>query len=113
MNECLLTVIATPSLEEKLVDWLLEKGQAGFTTSECSGHGVNQEHLSAAEQVAGRQKRVAFWIQVPEPKARKIVAQLGSDFGAAGLHYWVSPVIAGGAINRHDHDHDSAAAASD
>ncbi len=98
MNECVLTVITTPELEERLVDWLLEAGREGFTTIPCRGHGLRPEHLSAAEQVAGRQHRVAFWLQLPESDAHSIVAQLSAEFGDAGLHYWITPVSAAGPI---------------
>lgn len=98
MNECLLTLIATPELEERLVDWLLETGHEGFSTVPCRGHGVHPERLSTAEQVAGRQRRVAFWLQLPENEAESIVARLGESFGKAGLHFWITPVLASGQI---------------
>jgi hypothetical protein len=94
----LLTLIATPKLEEKLVDWLLEAGHEGFTTAPCHGHGVRPEHLSTAEQVAGRQRRVAFWLQLPKNEAESIVERLGASFGSTGLHFWITPVIAAGPI---------------
>ena len=98
MNECLLTLIATPELEERLVDWLLEAGHDGFTSAPCHGHGVHPEHLSTAEQVAGRQKRVAFWLQLSENEAESIVERLGASMGNSGLHYWIVPAIAAGPI---------------
>ena len=102
MSDCLLTLIATPELEERLIDWLLESGHEGFTTSPCHGHGVHPARLSAAEQVAGRQRRVAFWIQEPEEQARAIVARLAESFGGAGLHYWLVPVSEAGRIGDPD-----------
>ena len=98
MNECLLTLIATPELEERLVDWLLETGHEGFSTVPCRGHGVHPERLSTAEQVAGRQRRVAFWLQLPGNEAESIVARLGESFGKTGLHFWITPVLASGQI---------------
>jgi hypothetical protein len=98
VNECLLTLIATPELEERLIDWLLETGHEGFTTVPCHGHGVHPEHLSTAEQVAGRQRRVTFWLQLPESEAESIVARLGESFGNVGLHFWITPVLASGPI---------------
>ena len=103
MNECLLTLIATPELEERLVDWLLEAGHDGFTTAPCHGHGVHPEHLSTAEQVAGRQKRVAFWLQLSENEAESIVERLGASMGSSGLHYWIVPAIAAGPIVKPGH----------
>ncbi len=98
MSARLLTLIATPENEERLVDWLLEAGQDGFTTMPCHGHGVRTEQLSAGEQVAGRQRRVAFWLQLPEADADALIRRLAADFGETGLHYWITPVMAAGRI---------------
>ena len=98
MNPCLLTLIATPELEERLIDWLLEAGHEGFTTANCQGHGVHPKRLSTAEQVVGRQRRVAFWLQLREDEAESIVARLAADFGSVGLHFWLTPAIAAGPI---------------
>ena len=98
MIEFLLTLITTPELEERLVDWLLEAGHEGFTTASCHGHGVHPDTLSTAEQVAGRQKRIAFWLQMPEKEAETIVSSLEESFGGTSLHYWITPVLAAGSI---------------
>lgn len=99
MSMHLLTLIATPENEERLVDWLLAAGQDGFTTLPCHGHGVRTEQLSAGEQVAGRQQRVAFWLQLPEAEARALIRRLARDFGETGLHYWLIPVVSGGPLS--------------
>lgn len=98
MTPCLLTLIATPALEERLVDWLLERGHDGFTTLPCQGHGTSHESLSAAEQVAGRKRQVAFWLQVPSATATALVNELATEFEDAQLHYWIVPVTSAGPI---------------
>jgi hypothetical protein len=98
LNECLLTLIATPELEERLVDWLLEANYAGFMTAPCHGHGVHPERLSTAEQVAGQQRRTGFWLQLSQEQAESIVQGLAEHFGGAGLHFWITPVLAAGPI---------------
>ena len=98
MSAQLLTLIATPELEERLVDWLLDAGHDGFTTLVCRGHGVQPQQLSTAEQVAGRQQRVAFWLQLSEPDARRVLGGLAREFGATGLHYWITPVLSAGPL---------------
>lgn len=98
MTECLLTLIGTPELEERLIDWLLEAGYEGFTTTPCHGHGVHPAHLSTAEQVAGRQKRTAFWLQLSQNDAESIVSSLEEEIGGARLYYWITPVLAAGSI---------------
>jgi hypothetical protein len=98
MSACLLTLIATPALEERLIDWLLERGQDGFTTLPCHGHGTGHDGLSAAEQVAGRKRQVAFWLQVSSDTATELVRELTAEFADAQLHYWIVPVAAGGPL---------------
>jgi hypothetical protein len=98
LNECLLTLIATPELEERLVDWLLEANYAGFMTAPCYGHGVHPDRLSTAEQVAGQQRRTALWLQLSQEQAESIVQGLAEHFGGAGLHFWITPVLAAGPI---------------
>ena len=100
MSHCLLTLIATPDLEERLVDWLLGEGYQGFTSLPCNGHGTGHEGLSTAEKVAGRQRQVAFWLQLEETVATDLVRALSESFGATELHYWIVPVLSGGPIGR-------------
>jgi hypothetical protein len=97
-EEVLLTLIARPGLEEHLIDWLLAREHQGFTTLACEGHGVSPQQLAAAEQVAGRQDRVAVWIQLSAGRARELVEALRASFGHAGLHYWISPLLESGPI---------------
>lgn len=97
-DEVLLTLVARPGLEERLVDWLLAQQHQGFTTLACEGHGVSPHQLDIAEQVAGRQDRVALWIVLPLGRARALVDALRAGFGGAGLHYWISPLIESGPI---------------
>ena len=95
----LISITAPPALEEALVDWLLsrENGE-GFTSFAVNGHGRRSEHFSLAEQVAGRQGRIRFQILVPGEACKPLLERLKKDFGGAGLHYWVLPVIEGGEI---------------
>lgn len=99
MNPVLLTIITTPSVEQKLLDWLLTHDHQGFTTFACDGHGARPERLSTAEQVAGRQDRTAFWIQLGADHADQVVAGLRADFADGGLHYWISPLLEAGRIS--------------
>ncbi len=98
MNSCLLTLITTPELEEHLIDWLLQAGHEGFTTLPCHGHGTSHDGLSAAELVAGLQRQVAFWLQLPSTTAAELVRRLATEFDDGHLHYWIVPVAAGGPI---------------
>ncbi|HPG25365.1 MAG TPA: DUF3240 family protein [Myxococcota bacterium] len=98
VHDTLVTLIATPELEETLVDWLLDRDYRGFTTFDCAGHGVVAGLLSTAEQVSGRQTRVGFWLAMPRAEARSLVERLGVDLAGAGLHYWLTPLLAAGRI---------------
>ncbi|MAG33694.1 MAG: hypothetical protein CL908_22680 [Deltaproteobacteria bacterium] len=98
MSKCLLTLIATPELEDRLIDWLLGSGHAGFTTSSGRGHGIHAARLSAAEQVAGVQQRVIFWLQTDREEAGAVVDRLAEHFGGAGIHYWITPVSEAGPV---------------
>ena len=40
MDQCLLVLIASPSIENAVVDWLLDRNDIpGFTSAPISGHG--------------------------------------------------------------------------
>lgn len=99
MNEqCLLALIAPPSLEETLVDFLLEReGFSGFSLHHIDGspaHGA----LTLAEQVTGRKHQVMFQVHAAFADTRDLVAQVRENFRGAGLHYWIAPLIEAGPI---------------
>ena len=100
MNEYfLLTLIAPPSLEEPLVDWLLQfEAEYGFSSFPVNGHSSRQEGLTLAEQVSGRKKHVRFEMHLPETEIAGLIERLKGDFAGAGLHYWATPVLGNGRI---------------
>lgn len=99
MEPALLTVLADPDLEERIVDWLLARDDVpGFTTFPAWGHGTAQARLSLAEQVAGRRARVAFQLVLPLDTARALVAALAADFSGAQLYHWLQPVLSSGSL---------------
>ena len=94
MEEALLILVATPALEEPLVDWLLEREDVpAFTSMPISGHGVGPATLSIAEQVTGRQHQVMLHVQTPLQEADALIAELRGRFAGTGLSYWVMPLI--------------------
>jgi hypothetical protein len=95
----LLTIIAPPSLEDTLVDWLLEEPRIdGFSTAEIYGHGVRQTELTLLEQVTGRQRRVQFQVQAEPETVEYVIRQMQERFANTGLYYFVTPVTASGRI---------------
>jgi len=99
MQLCLLTLIAAPSLEDALVDWLLVQDDiSGFSSSSIDGHGSRESGMSLMEQVTGRQKRVQFLIHTDITVAERLIEKLKTQFLGAQLHYYVTPIIMYGAI---------------
>ena len=99
MQLCLLTLIAAPSLEDALVDWLLVQDEiSGFSSSSIDGHGSRESGMSLMEQVTGRQKRVQFLIHTNITVAERLIQKLRVDFIGTGLHYFVLPVSTYGSI---------------
>lgn len=95
MSDCIVVLVATPSVEGILVDWLLERVPA-FSSFPIAGHGSAHHDLSTAEQVEGRQAQVLFWVQLPLTDAEPFVQELVSRFAHVKLHYWILSVTASG-----------------
>ena len=92
----ILVLNITPELEESLVDYLLEHGEEGFTSYPVRGHGEHT-HLSIAEQVSGRRKRVQFELILDESRIDPILAGLRTAVGA-GIVWWLQAVLRSGRI---------------
>lgn len=98
-EQCLLTIIATPAVQETLVDWLLEREElSGFSSQPIDGHGIRASDMSLAEQVAGRQRKVMFYVHTRCKVVRSVLDALKHDFNGAGLHYWLMPLLDAGCI---------------
>ncbi len=99
MDQCLLMIFAPPSVEETMVDWLLEHDEIeGFSSAEAYGHGVRATGMSLLEQVAGRQRRVQFMICTRHEIAQHLVGDLRKKFTGVGLHYFIVPVQESGRL---------------
>lgn len=89
----LLTLIAPVSLEEVLVDWLLQTSPSGgFCSGPINGHGAHHERLSLAEQVAGRERRIRFEVHADELEITDMLAHLRQTYAGTHLHYWITPI---------------------
>lgn len=103
MNGTVMKLIVTldvaPTLEERVVDWLLSSDTAeGFTTFATYGHGSRHDELSVAEQVSGRQKRVAFRAEIEAGALDVFLESLRSRFAGSDVRYFVTPVVASGQL---------------
>jgi len=96
-EQVLVVLTGPPALEGQLIDWLLlrEDGQ-GFSSSAVNGHSTKHDHLSIAEQVSGRQRRVQFQVQLERSHLEEFMKELVTDFPGTDLHYWAIPLLAGG-----------------
>jgi hypothetical protein len=90
----MVTVNVPPAIEERVIDWLLSSDAvARFTSYEAYGHGASHEHLSGAEQVAGRQRRVELRIQLAAEALDGVIDALTAGFRGVDLYFFVTPVL--------------------
>ena len=95
--ETLLILNLNPDLEEDMVDYLLELDcVAGFTSMQVHGHG-RHAHMSMAEQVSGRRKRVQMELLLKQADVPLILADLAARVGR-DITYWQQPVHGFGRI---------------
>jgi hypothetical protein len=99
MEQFLLIIIAPPSIEETIVDWLLEADDIdGFSSNESFGHGVRHIGMNLVEQVTGRQKKIEFIVCAEAGIIRRLVGEMHDRFSEVGVHYFLLPVIESGRI---------------
>ncbi len=92
---CCLTLVCHISLEERLVDHLLEHPEwvHGFTLMHIEG-GSRKEFLpSMREQVRGRSQRVQIVSVMNGEDAKLLIAHLKKDEPNPEIAYWITPVI--------------------
>jgi hypothetical protein len=96
-QEYLITLNVPPALEGMVVDNLLtlefERGFSGFPVY---AHHHQNQGLSIAEQVTGRQKRIRFQMYVDGENLAKLLVNLREEFSGSGIQYWVMPVLENG-----------------
>lgn len=94
----LLILIVPPTLEEMLVDVLLQQAEiSGFTSSKVNGHGTvhgdGAAKLSIVEQVTGRQQRVQFMMHASVADLKALVVTLKARFRSTDIHYILLPIL--------------------
>lgn len=96
-QEYLITLNVPPALEGMMVDHLLtlefERGFSGFPVY---AHHHQNQGLSIAEQVTGRQKRIRFQMYVDGTNLTLLLTTLRENFSSSGIQYWVMPVLQSG-----------------
>ena len=99
MSRFCLVLLGPPSLEEKLLDVLLDAvGDEVFTSIPTFSHGTSHGRLSSVEQVMGRSAAVQIQILVTEQEMTVLVQRLREEFRGTGLRYWASALAVEGEI---------------
>jgi hypothetical protein len=94
-----VTLSLAPSLEERMLDWLLEREDvAGFTGYTTYAHGGDGRMLSIAEQVSGRQRRLELRVEVRAAAVDAWLAALAAGFAGADVDYHVTPILRSGRL---------------
>jgi len=93
--DCCLTLICHKSLEERLVDHLLEHPEwvGGFSVGEVQGHSQQERLPSMLEQVRGRSQRIEIRTVLNRDDANALIAYLKQAEPNREIAYWLTPVI--------------------
>jgi hypothetical protein len=92
---CCLTLVCHRSLEERLVDHLLEHPEwvRGFSLTRIEGGSQKEKLPSMLEQVRGRSQRVEIVTVMNNEDVRQLIAHLKHEEPNAEVAYWITPVI--------------------
>jgi len=92
---CCLTLVCHKTLEERLVDHLLEHPEwvRGFTMTRNEGGSQKEKLPSMLEQVRGRSQRVQIVTVLNNEDAQALIAYLKHEEPNPEIAYWITPVI--------------------
>lgn len=92
--DCCLTLVCHNSLEERLVDHMLEHPEwvPGFTVTRVEGHSQKEHLPSVLEQVRGRSLRIEIRSVMNLEDARALVAHLKAEEKNPEVAYWITPI---------------------
>lgn len=93
--DCCLTLVCHKSLEERLVDHLLQHPDwvGGFSAGQIDGHSLKEHLPSMLEQVRGRSQRIEIRCVMNLQDAQALVAHLKREEANSEIAYWISPVM--------------------
>ncbi len=99
MTKVCLSLLASPELEEKLLDQLLLSPHTQiFTSQNCASHGGHLTDLDATEQVLGRAHAVLIHVLLGADKADQLLDDLRRLLPGSGLRFWLTPVLQEGSL---------------
>lgn len=92
---CCLTLVCHKSLEERLIDHLLEHPEwvRGFSGNAIEGHSQKEKLPTMIEQVRGRSQRVEMRSVMNLDDAHELIAHLKKAEANKDIAYWITPVI--------------------
>lgn len=92
---CCLTLVCHRSLEERIVDHLLEHPEwvRGFSLTRIEGGSQKEILPSMLEQVRGRSQRVEIVTVMNCDDAHALIAHLKRAEGNPEIAYWLTPVM--------------------
>ena len=92
---CCLTLVCHKSLEERLIDHLLEHPEwvFGFSGNPIEGHSRTEKLPTIIEQVRGRSHRVEMRSVMNIEDARALITHLKREEVNPDIAYWITPVI--------------------
>lgn len=92
---CCLTLVCHRSLEERIVDHLLEHPDwvRGFSLTRIEGGSQKEILSSMLEQVRGRSQRVEIVTVMNCNDARELIAHLKQAESNTEIAYWMTPVM--------------------
>lgn len=99
MNDCCLHLLCPQAVEERAVDLLLMRGEAGvFTTAPTRAHGFAHGKLSPAEQVSGHSEASLVHLVLPRAQLDGLLDELQRELPGSGVRYWVTEVLRRGEL---------------
>lgn len=92
---CCLTLVCHESMEERLVDYLLERPDlvTGFSATRIDGNSQSEALQTMAEQVRGRSRRFEINVVMNLEDAQTLLAHLKEDEPNHDVAYWITPVL--------------------
>lgn len=93
--DCYLVLVCHKSLEERMVDHLLEHPEwvSGFSVSQIEGHSQREKLPSVLERVRGRSQRIEIRAVMNREDAKALVAHLKVEEPNREIAYWIMPVL--------------------
>ncbi len=92
---CCLTLVCHKSMEERLVDHLLEHTEwvRGFSVTRIEGGSQKEKLPSMLEQVRGRSQRVQIVSVMNVLDAQQLIEHLKHEESNPEIAYWITPII--------------------